>query len=337
VFAIISISILSVLLPYLVKYIAPGVTDAGQISNIILYSRLLLLQPLLLGISNLFGSYTQMKKRFIIYALSPLVYNISIVASIVFIYPKLGMLGVIYGVIIGAVLHACIQIPFIKRMNFLPRIRRIYTHDFYIVKEVLTHSIPRALILSLVQVEFLIMNSVASLQKVGSTATLNLANNLQSVPMSLIGVSFVVASFPILSKSFAEKDEKRFWHTYKETSRKILLYTTIATVFLWFTREYVVSILLGNTSPKLSLAFGLFILSLIPQCIELLITRVYYARGETKKAAFLNIWAAIITITLVCMFGTTVPRIALMFSIGSWLSCAMFWVSIARYKERLRK
>jgi putative peptidoglycan lipid II flippase len=335
IFAIFSISIISVLLPYLVQYIAPGVTDQVQINNIILYSRLLLLQPLLLGISNLFGSYTQMKKRFIIYALSPLIYNISIVLSIVFLYPRLGMLGVIYGVLIGATLHACIQIPFIKRMNFFPRIRRIYKHDFYIVKEVLTHSIPRALILSLVQVEFLIMNSVASLQKVGSTATLNLANNLQSVPMSLIGVSFVVASFPIFSKSFAEKDEKKFWHTYSETSKKIILYTSIATLLLWFMREPLVSILLSNTSPELSLAFGLFVLSLIPQCIELLITRVYYARSETKKAAFLNIFAAIITVFLVYTYGNTVPRIALMFTLGSWISCMMFWISIHIYRKKI--
>lgn len=331
--AVVIVAIISFLMPYLVRYIAPGVTDATEVNNIVLYSRLLLLQPILLGISNLFGSYTQMKERFIIYALSPVIYNVAIVLSIIFVYPKLGMLGVVYGVLIGAILHACIQIPFIHKNNFLPKLRRIYAHDFGIVCEVLTHSVPRALILSLVQIEFLIMNSVASFQNAGSTATLNLANNLQSVPMSLIGVSFVVASFPILSKTFAEKEEGKFWFTYGETSKKIVLYTFVATVLLWFSKGYVTSILLGNSSPELALAFGFFILSLIPQSVELLITRAYYARGETKKAAYLNIYACLITVALVYGIGTSVSNIALAFTIGAWVSCLMFYVSIEGYRR----
>ncbi|MES2985727.1 MAG: lipid II flippase MurJ [Patescibacteria group bacterium] len=331
--AVVTISIVAIFVPYLVKFIAPGVTDATEISNIILYSRLLLIQPLLLGISNLFGSYTQMQQRFIIYASSPLIYNLSIVGSIIFLFPKYGMLGVVYGVLIGSVLHASIQIPYIQRMNFLPRMIRIYKSDMSIVKDVITHSVPRALILSLVQIEFLIMNSVASLRGAGSTATLNLANNLQSVPMSLIGVSFVVAAFPLFSKTFAEKNERLFWGTYEETSKKIFTYTLLGTILLWFAREPLVFFLLGNNSEELSLAFGLFILSLTPQCIELLITRTYYARGETKKAAGLNIFAAAITIGLVFLLGSSVSNIALAFTIGSWVSCFIFFFSINRYKK----
>lgn len=331
--ALITISVVALFVPYLVKFIAPGVTDATEISNIILYSRLLLIQPLLLGISNLFGSYTQMQERFIIYASSPLIYNLSIVASIIFLFPTYGMVGVVYGVLIGSVLHASIQIPYIQRMNFLPRMIRIYRSDMAIVRDVVTHSIPRALILSLVQIQFLVMNSVASLLGAGSTATLNLANNLQSVPMSLIGVSFVVAAFPLFSKTFAEKNERLFWSTYEETSKKIFVYTLVGTILLWFLKEPLIVLLLGNSSSELSLAFGLFILSLTPQCVQLLITRVYYARGEIQKAAFLNIFGAVITIGLVFMMGSSVSKIALAFTIGSWISCFMFLYSINGYKK----
>lgn len=333
-FAVILIALMSFFMPRLVRYIAPGVTDPTQVYNIILFSRLLLFQPLLLGISNLFGSYTQMKEQFVIYALSPVIYNISIVLSIIFLYPKMGMIGVIYGVLIGAIFHAFIQIPYIHKKNFLPKLRRIYRHDMFIVKEVLTHSIPRALILSLVQVEFLIMNSVASFQNAGSTSTLNLANNLQSVPMSLIGVSFVIAAFPLLSKTFAEKNEINFWKIYDDASKKIFKYTILATIVLWFGKEMVVNILLANNSPELALAFGFFILSLTPQCLELLMTRTFYSRGETKKAAYLNIYAAIITVTLVWFMGTSVSNIALAFTIGAWSSCIMFWISVRNYRRK---
>ncbi len=335
-FSSILIAILIVIMPYVVHLIAPGVTDVSQIADIVLYSRMLLLQPFFLSFSNLLGSYTQMQERFVIYAFSPVIYNISTVLGLLFLFPIYGMKGVVLAVIVGSILHGLIQIPYIRKEKFLPTFARITKADLIVLKDVITQSIPRALILSLVQIEFLFLNSRASLGGEGTTSILHFANNLQSVPLALLGVTFVVASFPVLAKKFSTGDESGFWNTYKSTAKKIVVWTFIATVLAVSLRKYIVWILLGNVSPMITWTFAILVLSLIPQSIEMLITRTYYARGNTKIPAILNTVAAALTITLVFIFGNSAPQLATAFTVGAWVSCLMFYMTIRKSIEKAR-
>lgn len=335
------ILIVFILMPYLVHLIAPGVNDAGSIGNIVFFSRILLLQPFFLGLSNLLGSYTQMKERFLLYACSPLIYNLCTVLGLIILYPKFGMAGVVSAVVVGSILHGLIQLPFIRKENFVPTFKRITKKELGLIKEVITKSIPRALILSLVQIEFLFLNSIASLMPQGNTSMLNLANNVQSVPLSLIGVSLVVASFPSLSRAHATGEKIEFRKIFNKTFKTILMWCAIATVVLFVCKKWVIYILLGakSFSPAdmsiIVTTFGIFILGLIPQCIEMLITRTYYAAGITKKPAALNVFAAALTIGLAYGFyhngaGESVIILASAFTIGAWISCGVFFYSIKR-------
>lgn len=335
------ILIVGIFMPQLVHLIAPGVDDPTAMSNIVFYSRILLLQPFFLGLSNLLGSYTQMKERFLLYACSPFIYNLATVLGLVILYPKFGMAGVVSAVVVGSVLHGLIQLPFIRKENFVPTFKRITRKELGLIKEVITKSIPRAFILSLVQIEFLFLNSIASLMPQGNTSMLNLANNLQSVPLSLIGVSLVVASFPSLSRSYAAGEKVEFRKIFTKTFKTILVWCAVATVVLFVLKKWVIYILLGANSftPEstaiIVTTFGIFVLGLIPQCLEMFITRTYYAAGNTKKPAALNFFAAALTIALAYGFyhngaGNSVIILASAFTIGAWISCAVFFMSIRK-------
>jgi len=336
IFSSVLILFLIIFMPYLVTHIvAPGVRDLNAVENIILYSRLLLLQPFFLGLSNLLGSYTQMKERFLLYSLSPLVYNIATIFGLIFLYPFFGIKGVIYGIIIGSILHGFIQIPFVKSHSFLPRFIKIRNGDMTIVKDIVLTSLPRAFILSLLQIQFLFLNSFSSHSSVGNTSILNFANNLQGVPMALIGVSFVVASFPLFSKKYVLGDEKGFWDLFKYTARKIFIYCGLATVVIWFFKDNIVLLLLGDiyTYKTIALAFGIFSLALIPQCIQLLIVRIYYARGDNKRPAVLSIVGTVFIVFLAYISTRTAVDIAKAFTIGSWISCVVYVLSLRRFMK----
>lgn len=334
IFSTVIILALIIFMPFLItKLVAPGVKDLNVVKDIILYSRLLLLQPFFLGLSNLLGSYTQMKEKFLLYSLSPLIYNIATIFGLVLLYPFFGIKGVVYGILIGSVMHGIIQIPFIHANKFLPVFIRIKKADLPIIKEIVLSSLPRAFILSLFQIQFLFLNSFASLSSAGNTSILNFANNLQGVPMALIGVSFVVASFPRFTKRFAEGDEKSFWDIFQYTAKKIFIYCGLATIAIWFLKDYIVLVLLGNIDAYkiIALSFGIFTLSLIPQCIQLLIVRVYYARGENKTPAFLSIVGTVLIIMLAYFSNKDAVSIATAFTIGSWISCLVFVFSLKKF------
>ena len=82
--------------------------DATAKAEVISLTRVLLLSPILLGISNIFASITQAFRNFFVYALSPVLYNIGIIIGLLFFYPiqGIGITGLAYGVILGAVLFA---------------------------------------------------------------------------------------------------------------------------------------------------------------------------------------------------------------------------------------
>jgi putative peptidoglycan lipid II flippase len=333
IFSTVLILILIIFMPYLIThFVAPGVKDVIAIDNIILFSRLLLLQPFFLGLSNLLGSYTQLKEKFLLYSLSPLIYNVATILGLIFLYPYFGMKGVVYGILIGSVLHGLIQIPFVHSNKFLPGFIKIKKADLSIVKEIVLTSLPRAFILSLLQIQFLFLNSFSSHSTEGNTSILNFANNLQGVPMALIGVSFVVAAFPTFSKRFAEGNEYEFWKIFKYTFKKILLYCGLATIVIWFLKDYIVLIILGNIESYkvIALTFGIFTLSLIPQCIQLLIVRVYYARNENKRPAILSIIGTFIIIFLAYVSSKGAVDIAIAFAIGSWISCVVYLLSLRK-------
>lgn len=335
------ILVVCALMPQLMHIVAPGVSDPEVLGNIVLYSRILLLQPFFLGLSNLLGSYTQLKERFLLYACSPFVYNLTTVLGLVFLYPRFGMTGVIASVVFGSILHGLIQLPFIHKENFLPSFKKITRHEIRLVREVISQSIPRAIILSLVQIEFLYLNSLTSHMSEGSTSLFNLANNIQGVPVTLIGVSLVIASFPTLSRTHANGEHVEFRKVFYKTLKTIAFWSLIASAGLFILKDLVIHILLGKSSFDVTsfnmivATFGVFTLALIPQCVKMFITRGYYAVGDTKTPATLNILATALTIGIAFSLYIqtqststfTVEVLAVAFVISSWVSGIVFYIS----------
>ncbi|MCX6779375.1 MAG: murein biosynthesis integral membrane protein MurJ, partial [Candidatus Magasanikbacteria bacterium] len=109
-FLIILTVVLIALAPILVPFIAPGF-NGEKLALTIKMTRIMLLSPLLLGLSTVAGAVLQSVKNFFVYSLSPMMYNIGIIFGAVFFVPLWGNTGLAWGVILGALLHLLIQLP----------------------------------------------------------------------------------------------------------------------------------------------------------------------------------------------------------------------------------
>src|SRR3989338_3433884 len=121
-------SVAALFAPRLLSYLFPHFVEAGSLTTLVSLTRIMLLQPILLGFSNIFAAITQTKYRYTLYASSTLFYNLGIILGIVVLYPLWGLSGLAWGVVIGAGLHAGIQIPSIINDGFfrtLPRLGNI--------------------------------------------------------------------------------------------------------------------------------------------------------------------------------------------------------------------
>lgn len=300
--------------PHIVTYIFPGFS--GNEETLVLLMRILLFQPFFLGISSLLGVITQFANRFILYAVSPLLYNLGIIGGVLLLYPHYGVAGLAWGVVFGAIAHLCVQIPFIRTSELAPYVT-LKLH-FSEIRDVLMTSIPRALTLSLHQLMLLGLISFASVMTVGSVSVLQFAYNLQSVPLTIIGVSYSVAAFPLLAQLYAEKAYDRFSAHIMTALRHILFWSIPVIALLVVMRAQFVRVVLGtgafdwNDTRLTAAILALFAFSLAAQALHLLIVRALYAIGNTRLPFLLTLLSSLLA--LIFSFGTfeliqTIPKI----------------------------
>lgn len=305
IFMVIISILVCILMPYLAHYIAPGFS-VEQTNLLIHTSRIMLISPIFIGLSNLIGTVTQMYKNFFVFSLSPVFYNVGILFGIVFLYPIYGVYGLSYGVILGAFLHLCIQLPVFFSHGFNFRfISRVNYKEIY---EIVYTSLPRTVTLSANTLAFIVLIAFASTLKEGSISLFTFSFNLQSVPVGIIGVSYSVAAFPTLVRIFSDKNIEDFRIYILNVAKQIIFWSLPVISLFIVLRAQIVRVVLGSHSfswsdTRLTAAStALFILSLLSQSLVLLFVRGYYASGNTRKPLFINVFSSCMIIVFAYFF-----------------------------------
>ncbi len=343
--------------PFILTLIFPGFSD-GDFERLVYLTRLMLLSPIFLGVSNLFGSISQIHQRFFLYALSPIMYNFGIIAGIVFLVPFLGILGVAVGVVLGAFLHMLIHVPFILKKGFLPNFS--FPLNISLLYSVVRLSIPRTITLGITQFLIIALLSLASLMLEGSIAIFSFSFNLQSVVLSIVGVSYSLAVFPTIAKLFSEGNKKKYWGYIITSAQHIIFWSVPAAVIFIVLRAQIVRVVLGTgmfdwgATQLTSAALALFSLSVVFQGLILLFVKSYYAMGKTALPLVINlvsgVFAVLSAFVLVFLFeeiesfrffveallrvenleGTKVLMLPLAYSLGMALNGVIFWILLEK-------
>jgi putative peptidoglycan lipid II flippase len=289
--------VLFFLLPYLTPHLIPGFTSVQEAQTILL-GRIMLLQPLLLGLSSIASALVQVSRRFLLLALAPIFYNVGIIVGAVVLYPLIGLEGLAWGVVLGALLHLAIQsIPLVTNPSLVLR-RGMNLSE--LVRDVITPSLPRSMALMANQSLLVAYASLASLAAVGAVSALSFAYNLQSVPLTVIAVSYAAALFPALSALHARDDFEGFQKEVWTTVRHIVFWLLPATALFIVLRAHMVRVVLGSGAfswddTRLTAALlAVFAVSLVGQSLILVFSRAYYAAGKTAIPILLNVGGAVV-------------------------------------------
>ncbi len=281
-----------ILMPFLSHYIAPGFSPDER-ASLIMMSRIMLLSPIFLGLSNLFSTITQLYKRFIIYAFAPICYNLGIIIGIYLLMPRLGTVGLSIGVALGALLHMSIQIPVLASHGFYPRLTTKI--DWKEMRRIFMLSLPRTLGLSLSSITLSIIVAIATTLQEGAVSIFNFSFNLQAVPITIIGLSYSVAAFPSLSLAFAEGKIDLFKKQILSVARQIIFWSLPVMALFIVLRAQIVRVILGSgkfswdDTRLTAAALALFALSVVAQSLIGLLVRGYYAAGKTRRPLVINL------------------------------------------------
>ena len=294
--------ILFILAPYLIRVIAPGFSDGEMINLTVLLTRIMLIQPIILAASNIITGMLHSFNRFIVTSLSPVMYNLGIIIGAVFFVPFLGLLGLAYGVVLGAILHFAIQIPALINIGF--KWQPSFNFNLKNTRLVFKLMLPRAFGLMGHQINFVVITAIASTLTIGSIAIFNFANNIQYVPVSLIGIALATGAFPTLSKKFSNEQKQEFLITFATVFKNILFLGLPLSILFILLRAQIVRVILGTgqfdwQDTRLTAAtLGIFGISVFAQSLIPIITKAFYSAKNTKIPAFITLVTVALNIAL---------------------------------------
>jgi putative peptidoglycan lipid II flippase len=185
--------------------------------------------------------------------------------------------------------------------------------------------IPRTLGIAVNQVNLFVITIFASFLASGSLAIFNFAQNLQSVPLGIIGVSFAIAVFPTLSALYSKNEKEKFIVNFSETFRQILFFIIPLSAFILLLRAQIVRVVLGagkfdwEDTVLTFQCLGIFSISLFAQSLVPLLARAFYAMHNTKTPFYIALASEAVNILAVVLLidKYNVLSLAIAFSLAA--------------------
>jgi len=323
----------------LTALVAPGFPPAKQalLANL---TRVMLLSPLLFMVSNLLGSMLVSTKRFLFYGLSPALYNLGIIIGIAVLAPAVGIYAAVIGTILGAVLHLTVRLIDIRRarLSIIPTLQLTPA-----VKKVVKLMIPRMFGLTAIQVQLWAFVAIASTLGKGSVTIYNLARNFQSFPVSLIGISFATALFPLLAESASRRDRDQYFH---HLTKGILVTASLvlpAALLIYVLRTSIVSFFVGTGEfdavavASTAAVLGIYTLSIPTESLVHILARSFYALHNTIIPVTVSLIAIATSITSAFILSQNLGIVGIPagFALGTALQFVLLAVLLRRYAGRV--
>jgi putative peptidoglycan lipid II flippase len=312
----------------------------------VLYTELLRINCLALlffAASMAIGEILVARQRFLAYGVAPILYTSGIVVGAVVLGPRLGVAGAAWGAVGGAVAHLGARVIGVVRTGFRIRPRFAFRTDEF--REFFRLMLPRMLSYPIDPITTTYLTVLAVSVGAGTASALSFVQDYQFAPVQVIGISFSVAAFPVLSAAWADGDGAGFRRVLGRNVLTIGVLTILAGIALAVLAEPLVEKLLGGgkfDAAAVALTSGLLVAFAISIPIDSLsypLSRALYATHNTvwQVASSLAGLAALVVAAqlLVPAAGTT--GIAFAYAIGGSVKLAGLTLALLPRLRAMRR
>jgi len=294
-----------IFMPQLTHVYADGVFSVpGKGDQVILLSRIMLIQPIFLGISVIITSVLQARQLFLLPALGSVFYNLGPIAGIgatiidqstgIF-GGHLGILGPTLGILAGALLQLLAQIPGLVS----GKMKYTFSLDIFNpgVQAIAKSMVPRlanslALYVGAASVTSSLLSNI---QIKGVYFGYQQAFQLTLLPIGLLGMALSQAAFPSMAIFVSTKDWERMRATVLSGAR-IILYLSIPTSLLMIVLAQPITSLLfvwrtyhQEDAYKIYVPLIFFAIGIPANSLIEIVVRAYYALQDARTAVTIGI------------------------------------------------
>lgn len=276
--------------------VAPGFNPGLQILVADLM-RLNLVATLIFSLSGLVIAGLQANQHFFLPALAPAVYDLGQIFGALVLAPHtpfslgplrppaagLGVHGLVYGAILGALLHLSVQLPGLVRYRFrwMPRLGTRHPG----LRQVARLMGPRIVTIGAFNLVFVVQDNLASRLDPGSVTALTYGWLIMQVPETILGTAIGTAILPTLAEHFARGDDRAFEASVASGMRILLALSLPMAGVLAVCLRPLAQGVFGFDPRGTDLvvwAGRAYLIGLVGHCLLELVARAFYARQEAR-------------------------------------------------------
>lgn len=264
--------------------------------------QIMLITVAIFSASGLIMAILNANQRFLAPALAPSMNNVGLIGGALLLAPQMGVHGLAWGAVMGAVLHLLIQLPALR--PFAARLRPDGTLIADGLGEIVRLMLPRLIGMAAVQLNFVVNIILASAMPEGSLAALSIAFTLMFVVLGVVAQSAGTAIFPTLSLYGARGELERFRSTLSGALRGVLFIALPATGGLVVLAQPLVSVLFERgawsrtDTVATAWALSFFALGLAAFALQELLARAFYALRNTIAPVTVAVGGLILNVAL---------------------------------------
>jgi putative peptidoglycan lipid II flippase len=287
--------------PLIHYLVAPKLSGEG-LDSAVLIMRLLSLNPFFFTIAGVLTSAQQTLGRFFFFAIAPLFYNVSIIASIyIFRHTDIGLVGLGIGALVGGVLQLLVVAVGLigTRFHWRPKIMW-KSEDF---RSVLRQLPARSVDQGIDQIQSIVEINLASRLGSGFVSFYSNAYTLHTAPILLLGTAISTAAFPRLNKRLSQGRPDLFRRDFLRVLRIMVWLTIPVVIVCYFARGYLARLIFAKNAPEIALIFGFLTAAIFFRIMYAIISRWFYAQKDTKTPLFVSIFVIALNILLAAMLA----------------------------------
>jgi len=289
--------------PWLVENVlGRGFNDPRQIQLTVSLLRIQLVAPVLFGISGLLMAILNAQQHFLLPALAPTFHWLGWILGTLFLVPRLGISGLAWGVLVGAVLHLSIQ------LSGLRRVRPDYVATLGLkdpsVRMVGRLMAPRLFGVAIVQLNFLVNVILASGMAVGSLTAITLGFAIMLMPQIVIAQAVAIAALPTFSSQAAKEEWAELRRSLASTLRGVIFLSLPASLGLILLRGPLVALLFqrgefdANSTELVAWALLWYSTGLVGHALVEIVSRAFYALKDTRTPVAVGAAAMALNVVL---------------------------------------
>lgn len=284
----------------LVKVFAPGYQ--GDVYTLcVQYTRILLPSIVFVGLANIFTSYLQIKKRYVIPGFIGMPYSIIIIVSI-YLSLKTSPMVLVIGTLIAISAKALFQLPFVYKEGYRYR-PKINLKD-PVMKDMMILILPVVIGVGANQINSIVDKSLASLLGTEVVASFSYAIKLYEFVQALFITSILAVIYPRLSSMIVSDRMDSFLNSLKKTMNVIIVALVPIIVGCIVLSRQIVEVLFQRnafTSKDTTMTASIlwiYVIGILAFALRDVLTRGFYSMEDSKAPMINSIISIVFNISL---------------------------------------